>query len=851
MGSIKKTTSTSDVQAPDKTSETMSGTLLQRSRSGSVSEGSQETMSSTKALLKQTDQKIENDRGKLNNSTADKGKVSSNIVQDLIPQDYDLNNLPKVPDTPTNVTNDVSSTPRKISRLPSTMDIHEVNEVHEAEEDEQDNKPTAPKKISNLHEVNDAPAPTKISNLPEIKDKKLDEKIKKISHETGRTRLDKLEGLKEKYGLNDTQIEKLNTKIESMKVSKLQTVDKEGKLDIHANLDTFVNNFKKVTDPGMTIHKSKILPLHNALDQLAAAPPSEKLALLDAVKTEIANYKQLRGNDSSKMNWVNELEKQINQSKPAFEVDHIQNKINTLIGKIEEKGDKEGKIHFEHTRSIEKIIDQINILKANGNNNPALDAMKSSLQETRTIFAEKLNTVEKNKLELTETVDLVLTQIDLSDQNTITSKTKDFLKANIGINDSGFWQSNFVEKPIEAISERIQQKNPNLSKPEAEEIAGKILDGMISHFNTTVGTKSEILEVNVNTEQGNKPGVNKLKIGDETYEFSKKLAVGGAGRIFEFTSDTGKKLVLKEFFLPEKASEELRPHINVLKNGTHENFVDLKDVFLDPKGTCYSVLPFASGGDALGIESSLFGVKSMNLYPEKEIDKVLQMTFKDMAKGLEFVHQQGYISRDVKPENFLFDKSTGTFMMSDLGEATHETTGIEKKGTNCYMAPEMVFDRGYDNKSDVWSLGITLHLLAHNQLPFGLGPGDMSENVKESFERAQKRGETALPQDSDKPLDKLINKMLSFNPNERPSITEVLNHEFFTQDLGSMDNAKGILKSLPDIAKLEKDARAEVDRRTKLPHDDPDNLRRITSQAQFDQEVVVVFQTLLQNQNAT
>ena len=93
----------------------------------------------------------------------------------------------------------------------------------------------------------------------------------------------------------------------------------------------------------------------------------------------------------------------------------------------------------------------------------------------------------------------------------------------------------------------------------------------------------------------------------------------------------------------------------------------------------------------------------------------------DLCKALEYCQCQNIIHRDIKPENIFVSRfgefKLGVFCIARELERT--MSGLSKKGTYSYMAPEMYKGEAYDSRVDIYSLGIVLYKLRnHNRLPF-------------------------------------------------------------------------------------------------------------------------------------
>lgn len=114
-----------------------------------------------------------------------------------------------------------------------------------------------------------------------------------------------------------------------------------------------------------------------------------------------------------------------------------------------------------------------------------------------------------------------------------------------------------------------------------------------------------------------------------------------------------------------------------------------------------------------------------------------------MAQGLDYLHHNELIHRDVKSANLLVDFESGIVKLADFGVSnqllsnladmpknTHyfrqhlEPVEQPKKarrsfvGTPCWMAPEILMNQDYDTKVDIWALGITCIELACGRPPF-------------------------------------------------------------------------------------------------------------------------------------
>lgn len=100
-------------------------------------------------------------------------------------------------------------------------------------------------------------------------------------------------------------------------------------------------------------------------------------------------------------------------------------------------------------------------------------------------------------------------------------------------------------------------------------------------------------------------------------------------------------------------------------------------------------------------------------------EHVLGRVASSVLRGLDYLHERRIIHRDIKPSNILLTLD-GEIKMCDFGVSGElvESNAGTFVGTFCYMAPERILGQKYTVNSDVWSLGLTLHEVAHARFPF-------------------------------------------------------------------------------------------------------------------------------------
>jgi serine/threonine protein kinase len=149
---------------------------------------------------------------------------------------------------------------------------------------------------------------------------------------------------------------------------------------------------------------------------------------------------------------------------------------------------------------------------------------------------------------------------------------------------------------------------------------------------------------------------------------------------------------------------------------------------------------------------------------------------RDIAEGLSYVHRQGWSHSDIKLENVVMD-ADGRAKLIDFGYAKQARTAgdDEKSGTVLYAAPELLTSGAYcPQAADIWSLGIVLFALATGSFPF-----PTTDDRKAA--RLIRQGRLFFPKVMDAAIEGLIQRMTAFNPNQRPTVDEILMDRVFAE----------------------------------------------------------------------
>ena len=170
----------------------------------------------------------------------------------------------------------------------------------------------------------------------------------------------------------------------------------------------------------------------------------------------------------------------------------------------------------------------------------------------------------------------------------------------------------------------------------------------------------------------------------------------------------------------------------------------------------------------------------------------------EIARGMKYLHSQGKMHCDLKPENVLFDKDMhakiGDFGLS-RNEETMTTFGIR---TPQYMAPELFKTSGYNHKVDVFAFGqMMIEVLSGEQLFVGANPMVVMGKMME-------HNLPPIPDEIEAPMKELIEKCRAFDPCERPefsTIEKILRKYVSVEEIESEKIRELELKGQKELAK--------------------------------------------------
>lgn len=255
----------------------------------------------------------------------------------------------------------------------------------------------------------------------------------------------------------------------------------------------------------------------------------------------------------------------------------------------------------------------------------------------------------------------------------------------------------------------------------------------------------------------------------EIFEILAKLGEGSYGSVYKaLDKRDGKIVAIKVLEVENEDTTELQKEINILKDCHSEFIVAYKGTF-EKDGHIWIVMEYCAGGSIC----DLMAICERTLQ-EDQIAAVM----KQSLQGLEYLHSQHKIHRDIKAGNILLT-SDGDCKLADFGVSAELTNTMAKRktviGTPYWMAPEVLQSTEYDGKADIWSLAITAIEMA-----VGEPPHSNVHPMRAIFMIPNSPAPT-LPDPSQWSADfnDFLRCCLKKNPSERPSASELLKTHTF------------------------------------------------------------------------
>ncbi|MBN8554146.1 MAG: serine/threonine protein kinase [Deltaproteobacteria bacterium] len=249
------------------------------------------------------------------------------------------------------------------------------------------------------------------------------------------------------------------------------------------------------------------------------------------------------------------------------------------------------------------------------------------------------------------------------------------------------------------------------------------------------------------------------------YSILEKVAKGGTATVYRaldtvLKREVAVKILHEHLEGKQEVVERFRNEAQVIAQLRDQNIVNVFD-FLEHKGRAILVVEYMPGVTLSAL------IKNSKRVPE---DYVLMIGY-EILQGLKAAHHKGVTHRDIKPANILINPDLG-IKISDFGLAKiiNSDDGLTKDGifvgTPSFSSPEQIEGKPIDHRTDIFSLGLTLYVLATRSHAFK-NQGDSTTTVwfkivKGRFESARVKNPDLSPD-----LEKILNRSLEVAPEKR------------------------------------------------------------------------------------
>ncbi|EKE41214.1 protein kinase, putative [Entamoeba nuttalli P19] len=288
---------------------------------------------------------------------------------------------------------------------------------------------------------------------------------------------------------------------------------------------------------------------------------------------------------------------------------------------------------------------------------------------------------------------------------------------------------------------------------------------------------------------------------DEIYENLEKIGEGGVGDVFRATRKVdGCEVALKRMRITKKSKRAIVTEVTILNQYRHENVVTYIECYLINE-MLWLVMEYMDGGCLTDI-----------IDRHKEVpltEHFISFISTETLKALTYLHSFHCVHRDIKSDNLLLKKD-GSIKLSDFGYAAQLTKQKSNRtsivGTPYWMAPELIRSQRYDEKVDIWSLGIMCMEMADGNPPY------MDYPPMRALFLITTKG---IPPLKDKEkwstlFNTFVSDCLVLNPQLRKTSFEMIKHPFLETKVNKSEMAD-LIQKVADLPPQDDDDESGID----------------------------------------
>ncbi|NXV32931.1 HUNK kinase, partial [Rissa tridactyla] len=262
------------------------------------------------------------------------------------------------------------------------------------------------------------------------------------------------------------------------------------------------------------------------------------------------------------------------------------------------------------------------------------------------------------------------------------------------------------------------------------------------------------------------------------YLVGKMINKGSFAKVMEgLHIPTGEKVAIKvidkrkakqDSYVLKNMKRETRIH-QMIK---HPNVVRLYET-LETDNSYYMVMELCLGGDLLD------RICDKKRLAEREVRRYTRQ----ILSAVEHLHCQGIVHRDLKIENFLLDENNNIKIVDFGLSNTAKFEGLSQEllhtqcGSPAYAAPELLAQRKYGPKVDIWSIGVSTFAMLTGTLPFTVEPF----NIKQLHQKMLIGEISPIPSDISPGAVHFMQSLLEPDPAKRPGVKEAIKDKWLNE----------------------------------------------------------------------
>ncbi|TAQ90411.1 hypothetical protein B7494_g1248 [Chlorociboria aeruginascens] len=219
----------------------------------------------------------------------------------------------------------------------------------------------------------------------------------------------------------------------------------------------------------------------------------------------------------------------------------------------------------------------------------------------------------------------------------------------------------------------------------------------------------------------------------------------------------------------------IKEEIAIMKKLNHPNLVSLIEVLDDPEeDSLYMVLEMCKKGVIMKV--------GLNEKADPYDEESCRCWFRDLILGIEYLHAQGVVHRDIKPDNLLLTEDDVLkivdFGVSEMFEKESDMMTAKSAGSPAFLPPELCVTKHGDvsgRAADIWSMGISLYCLRFGRIPFE------KSGVLDLYE-AIKNDSLDIDPECEPDFIDVIQRLLEKDPKKRITMERLRAHPWVTKN---------------------------------------------------------------------